>query len=139
MSGGIEVQIDVSDLGRMSKLFRKMSGKATANKSVAAHNMGVFLKTHVQQNASGRPGPNVVTGAYRASIQMTGVEENGNFATVTVFTNAVQAQRLEFGFVGTDAIGRHYAQPPFPHWQPAILELQANRRSFYDDLSEGLT
>jgi hypothetical protein len=31
--------------------------------------------------------------------------------------------RLEFGFVGVDSIGRHYNQPPFPHFRPAEDEV----------------
>jgi hypothetical protein len=29
------------------------------------------------------------------------------------------ARRLELGFIGTDSLGRHYHQPPFPYMRPA--------------------
>lgn len=77
---------------------------------------GTRFEQLVKQNASGRPGPNVITGAYRDSIH---VIERSTYS-VTVGTNAPQAMRLEFGFVGTDSLGRAYAQPPYPHWTPAV-------------------
>lgn len=42
--------------------------------------------------------------------------------TAIVGTNAPQGRRLEFGFVGADALGRVYNQPPFPHVGPAVEE-----------------
>lgn len=35
-------------------------------------------------------------------------------------TTAPQGRRLEFGFTGTDRLGRHYNQPPYPHVAPAL-------------------
>lgn len=73
----------------------------------------------VKQNASGRPGPNIITGEYRSSIR---VVERGRY-TVAAGTNAPQAMRLEYGFVGVDSLGRSYDQPAFPHWAPAKAQL----------------
>lgn len=36
----------------------------------------------------------------------------------TVFSDHPAARRLEFGFIGVDSLGRHYAQMPRPHWTP---------------------
>jgi hypothetical protein len=77
---------------------------------------GTKLVDLVKMNASGRPGPNVITGMYRGSIR---VVERSAFA-VTAGTDAPQANRLENGFAGVDALGRSYDQPPFPHWRPAL-------------------
>jgi|1185.fasta_scaffold1722067_2 hypothetical protein len=74
----------------------------------------------IQQNASGRPGPNVITGRYRASwrSETLGIPYG---AECTIGTDAPQGRRLEFGFYDmTDSLGRHYFQPPFPHVQPAL-------------------
>ena len=68
------------------------------------------------------PGPNVGTGDYRRSISQTNSRATG-VATSTVYTNAPQGLRLEYGFVGADALGRVYHQPPYPHWRPAIAEI----------------
>ena len=37
-----------------------------------------------------------------------------------VGTNLEYARRLELGFVGTDSLGRHYAQAPRPYLRPAL-------------------
>ncbi len=70
-------------------------------------------------NASGRPGPRAPTGAYRGSISSV-VQGTGTGASAQIGTNAVQGNRLEFGFVGYDRLFRLYNQPPFPHFQPSV-------------------
>jgi hypothetical protein len=84
---------------------------------------GQLLRTRVMAKASGRPGPNAVTGDYRRSWQMQ-TRGGGSSTTVEVGTNAVQGRRLEFGFNGSDSLGRIYNQPPFPHARPAFDEIQ---------------
>ena len=73
----------------------------------------------IRGNASGRPGPNVITGGYRNSWR---AETRGlpYGAQCTIGTDLPFGRRLEFGFTGTDSIGRNYNQPPFPHVQPAL-------------------
>lgn len=78
---------------------------------------GQLLVTRIRANASGRPGPRAVTGNYRRSWSARPVP--GAMAVV-VGTNAPQARRLEWGFSGTDSLGRSYNQPPFAHVEPAI-------------------
>ncbi|GHE15315.1 HK97 gp10 family phage protein [Streptomyces alanosinicus] len=77
------------------------------------------LVDQVQRNASGRPGPRVITGRYRASWQ-SDVHRAGPVIVAEVGTRAPQGRRLEFGFVGVDSLGRHYAQRPFPHLGPTV-------------------
>lgn len=60
----------------------------------------------------------VATGGYRSRL----------YATVSGYTLYVTspdpyAARLEYGFIGTDSLGRHYAQPPHPHFRPAADEV----------------
>lgn len=76
---------------------------------------GQVILTQVRANASGRPGPNVVTNQYRGSWSL---RRSGD--VVSIGTNAVQGLRLENGFVGTDSLGRTYNQPPYPHAGPAV-------------------
>ncbi len=45
---------------------------------------------------------------------------------LTVFTNQAYALRLEFGFVGTDRLGRNINQGPRPYWR---VVMGANRRT----------
>lgn len=80
---------------------------------------GTLGQARIRGNASGRPGPNVITGAYRNSWQAQ-TRRLPYGAICTLGTMAPQGRRLEFGFTGTDSLGRHYNQPPFPHVQPAL-------------------
>lgn len=80
------------------------------------------LRDAIRQNASGRPGPNVITGAYRASwtVEDFAVPNGGG---ADIGTRQPQGRRLEFGFVGPDSLGRVYNQPPFAHVEPAVNQL----------------
>jgi len=84
---------------------------------------GTLGQARIRGNASGRPGPNVITGAYRNSWQ-THTRRIPHGTICTLATDAPQGRRLEYGFVGIDSLGRHYAQPPFPHVQPALPFIQ---------------
>ncbi|WP_228981273.1 HK97 gp10 family phage protein [Streptomyces sp. DH12] len=91
--------------------------------------VGTLGVAEVRANASGRPGPNVITGAYRASwrADTRGIPYG---AQCTIGSDAPQARRLEFGFYDmTDSLGRHYLQPPFPHVQPALPQIGATLRA----------
>jgi len=76
----------------------------------------------IRGNASGRPGPNVISGDYRSSWKPRPARARRlpYGAMCTLATDAPQGRRLEFGFTGMDSLGRHYNQPPFPHVEPAL-------------------
>ncbi|MFC9736223.1 HK97 gp10 family phage protein [Streptomyces hydrogenans] len=80
---------------------------------------------HIRANASGRPGPNVITGRYRSSWEPDRGRRIPYGAECTIGTSKPQGRRLEFGFTGYDSIGRYYEQPPFPHVGPAIPVIEA--------------
>jgi hypothetical protein len=84
---------------------------------------GQLLATRIQAHASGRPGPNAPTGDYRRSIHAKPFGAGSVFG-VRVGTNKPQGRRLEFGFVGADSLGRVYNQPPYPHFGPAVHEIE---------------
>lgn len=94
----------------------------------------MLLRVRIQRNASGRPGPNVITGQYRASWDVRMITSGGQ-VTAEVFTDAPQARRLEYGFVGVDALGRHYRQPPYPHVEPAFRQAEP---AFVQALEDGV-
>ena len=62
------------------------------------------------------------TGTYRRSFEMETAEKTAERCTVVVGTDAPQARRLEYGFVGPDKLGRVYNQAPRPHIRPALDE-----------------
>ncbi|MEZ7005671.1 HK97 gp10 family phage protein [Streptomyces sp. AD55] len=85
----------------------------------AVKHTGEMGIARIRGNASGRPGPNVITGAYRNSWRSQ-TRRLPYGAVCTIGTDLPYGRRLEFGFVGTDSLGRKYNQPPFPHVQPAL-------------------
>lgn len=95
---------------------------------VRHHSM--LLQNRVKANASGRPGPRVVTGDYRRSIDRR-VDRSGPATVGYVGTNEPQGRRLEFGFTGVDSLGRFFDQPPYPHFGPSFDDTVDG---FLDDL-----
>jgi hypothetical protein len=91
-------------LARISRLLPGATRRAERSTAQA-------LRARVIQNAR----PFRRTGGYERSIQV-----EGN----VVFTNHPAALRLENGFIGTDALGRTYAQAPRKHWRPAMEPIQ---------------
>jgi len=59
-----------------------------------------------------------VTGTYKRSV---GQSPRGP-DTWGVGTNLPQGPRLEYGFIGTDKLGRRYNQAPIPHFRPGLRE-----------------
>ncbi len=113
--------------------FNRLSIQLDRAVGSAVSNTGTWLHAQISANAdTGNhapglphipgtgPGPNVATGDYVRSIALE-VTEAGSAHVATVSTNLPQARRLEFGFVGTDSLGRSYRQPPYPHWRPALF------------------
>lgn len=125
MPSGDGVRIEIKVVGDLSVRRDLDAAAVLAPLAVArvVRTFGQLLVTRVQAHASGRPGPRAITGDYRRSITMQ-MEESGAVAVAHVGTNAPQGRRLEYGFVGTDSLGRHYNQPPYPHWSPAIEEIE---------------
>lgn len=82
-----------------------------------------LLNTRIKARASGRPGPNAPTGDYRRSWATKYWDFPGLYSGAAG-TNKPQGRRLELGFVGTDSLGRHYNQPPYPHVGPAFEQTQ---------------
>jgi hypothetical protein len=88
--------------------------------AAAVEKSAVDLQARTQRNASGRPGPNVVTGDYRGSWRVENAGSGPAEVSRSVGTDRAQAWRLEAGFVGADSLGRVFDQPPFPHHLPAV-------------------
>lgn len=74
-----------------------------------------LLRARIVANASGRPGPEVITGEYIDSIEVRGA---------WVGTDDPRGKRLEFGYHGPDADGVTYDQPPYPHFHSAVEEVR---------------
>lgn len=91
------------------------------------------------------PGPNVITGDYVASWRVTYRDTSGRFASgagvasASVWTDAPQANRLEYGFYGmTDSLGRTFHQPPYPHIGPAVDQVEDRMERQLDGIVAGI-
>ena len=92
-----------------------------------------LLRALIMENASGRPGPNVITDDYRTSWKALpfAVPDGGG---ADVGTDQPQGRRLEYGFYDrTDSIGRHFLQVPRPHVEPAVNELSPEYKQAFGD------
>lgn len=119
----VEIRVD-TNADEVAADIRAYGVRATAGTKGAAQNAALLVETRTKANASlpasGPPGPRAITGDYRASWNTQKTEETPDSVTFTVGTDRPQGRRLEYGFVGRDALGRVYNQPPYPHLQPAI-------------------
>jgi hypothetical protein len=81
--------------------------------------LALATETEIKRNSSGRPGPIPREGQHRrgwTTVPFT----KGAVVGATIGNIVPYAMRLEFGFTGTDSLGRVYAQPPFPAAGPAM-------------------
>lgn len=120
--------LDTSDALRVAANINGVGAMAALRIGAVTRHWGMMLQTKVKAYASkprtGPPGPRIQTGDYVRSISLNMARTATEVAAV-VGTNKPQGRRLEFGFVGTDSLGRVYNQPPYPHFRPALLEVQA--------------
>lgn len=99
---------------------------ATTARMEAASRSGVVkaaakLERQAKRNASGRPGPEVVTGTLRRGIRTWPVTRwaIGGWQT-QVAPTVIYSRRVELGFHSSDRLGRHYDQPGYPFFSPAF-------------------
>lgn len=121
------------DLGQLADRLDQAADRVGPEVRRTVHRQADKLRDAIRQNASGRPGPNVITGAYRSSwrVEEFPVPDGGG---AEIGTDKPQGRRLEFGFYDmTDSLGRHYFQPPFPHVEPAVNELSPSYQQAFRD------
>lgn len=120
------LELDVTDNGTIQATItqaKRFSRKALKEIDESTQEYAIELRDEVRKNAEGRPGPRKVSGAYWSSIRVetasSGVFRRSFSRSVT--SDHPAALRLENGFIDVDALGRHYNQPPYKHWEPAIV------------------
>lgn len=111
--------MSISGVGRVQSKMRNFIKYSQEDSRRITQRYAEDFVNAVKRNASGRPGPNIVSGEYVGSIKKftEGPYQAG------AETSSPYAMRLEYGFIGTDSLGRHYQQPPLPHWRPAMDEV----------------
>lgn len=117
---GVSIDSNALAVARSIELHGVAVGRRA--QKVVAH-YGLMLQAKVKRNAalprSGPPGPRLQTGDYNRSITL-----RVGLLNAMVGTNKPQGRRLEFGFTGVDSLGRYYDQPPYPHFGPALDDIE---------------
>ena len=127
------VDVDVGEFVRFGYQLNRVSVRTGLRAAAVTRHHGQLLLSKVRANAStghhapGQPhipgtgpGPNVATGDYVRSWTLE-IEQRGSGFAAIVGTALPQGPRLEYGFYDmTDALGRHFYQPPYPHLGPAF-------------------
>lgn len=97
---------------------------------------GHIIEAKAKRRASGRPGPNVITGSHRRSFTVGNVVREG-FGVWRSDTGPtmIYSRRLELGFQQVDSSGRVFNTPAYPSLGPGLqdarTELQALARDVY--------
>lgn len=116
---GVSVRIQGDEA--IATALRTLNPRLKARTTAAVHQFAVLLTERIQTAASGRPGPNIVSGQLYGSILIDHtLGDVDGWGAATVYTATVYAPRLEFGFYGTDSLGRNYNQPPYPFFGRAV-------------------
>lgn len=139
MAATLELTIDDGGtLGALVGKATRFNKRALRMIDASVDEYAEEFRDEVRSRAEGRPGPRKVTGDYWNSIQV--VSRSTFFRhsfSKSVTSDHPAAARLELGYVGVDALGRHYNQPPFKHWEPAIQVIGERwLASFGDTLPE---
>lgn len=116
----MSISVDFSGLRKLITKVSKMPRRTDAYVEETVAEYGKALLKETIKRASGRPGPNIVTGQYVSAMYI----RTDDPKRIAVGNDSPQAYRLEYGFVGTDSLGRAYNQPPYPHFRPALAEIE---------------
>jgi hypothetical protein len=115
----ITITVTGDDALRQAALLALPALKART--TAAVHQFSTMLVDRIQAAASGRPGPNIVTGNLYGSILIDhNLGDTDGWGVATVYTDVPYSRRLELGFYGTDSLGRSYNQQPYPFFSRAV-------------------
>lgn len=123
-SNAEQIAVDLVALG--------LETTATVRKAVTdtAADLQGLVKKRAMPRSTPRPGPRdgsqgprLVTGDFERTVNRTPTRQEGMVITAEVGTDAPQGARLEFGFVGTDSLGRVFDQQAYPSFGPALDEV----------------
>jgi len=113
------VEFDLLGVPEFVAALEAMDARVDAATGTAVRDGALIIQRQAQTNASGRPGPRVITGTLRRSIRVDGPHRIGTAWEARVGPTVVYGRRVELGFDGTDSLGRTYHQPPYPYFAPA--------------------
>lgn len=105
------MKVDFSGLMGIVDKLNLLDETTQKNQDKAVMRAGMAYQADVQKVAP------VDTGQYRASIR-TDLQKNMGKPVAVIGSPMPQTCRLEYGYSGTDSLGRAYHQAPKPHWRP---------------------
>lgn len=114
----IKIEVKTEGVEALIRKTRRFSRNALRGIEDLTDEQAEAYRQEVIRRASGRPGPQRVTGDYVSRFRIVKERIFRGFRTSVVNDHPASA-RLELGYTGVDAAGRTYNQPPFPHWRPA--------------------
>jgi hypothetical protein len=124
----------VTGIQTVSNYFGKARAEVTqiVNKGIGYY--GERLVEQVKLNASGAPGPKIITGRYRDSIRgsfhMSGVDGRAE-----AYTDEEYGHRLEYGGISRTQ-NKNLLTQPYPHFRPALTTVG---KEFIDYLTRTIT
>ena len=106
--------------------LERTTARASAESRVFVAEAAASIEAIAKDHASGRPGPEVVTGTLRRGITHDPIQPWGVGGWRTkVGPTVIYSRRIELGFHGTDSRGRHYNARGYPYFEPAFRSVAA--------------
>lgn len=102
------------DADRFNAQLRAMAARADDATRQAVADGAALIERKMKENSSGRPGPNVQTGAHRRGIVTEGPVKTGNRWEARTGPTMVYSRRLELGG------GNWRPGTKFPYAEPAV-------------------
>ena len=126
--------VDVTWLGipQFAAALDRVVVQASVEARAAVAELAGLIEKRAKANASGRPGPNVITGTLRRGIRSEPITPWGLRGWRTrVGPTVIYSRRIELGFHGVDRLGRHYDQPGYPYFVPAFRQTMYEAGTIY--------
>jgi|SRR5579864_4785470 len=107
-------------LSEFSAALSRITAQADAGSKRAIARGAAEVEKVAKENASGAPGPEVVTGTLRRGVRHTTVHRVGLVGWQSeVGPTVIYSRRIDLGFIGADSLGRIYKQQPRPFFTSA--------------------
>lgn len=127
-------KIEVKGIKELQQKFEEINIKLKDVLYQATANAGAVVVREAKIN-SGRGGeefPHRITGNLMRSIKEIRKTSTDDKCEVQVGSAMDYALRLEYGFNGTDSLGRRYHQAPRPYLRPALDEHKDEAKHAFD-------
>lgn len=119
-------------INEFTAALARVGDRVAAEMRAAVAEIAADVEKAAKQGASGRPGPEVVTGTLRRSITHDPITPWGLGGWQTrIGPTVIYGRRIELGFHGTDSRGRQYNQPGYPYFSPAWRSAASRMAEIY--------